>query len=330
MRKLLPAALVAAFALLVAGCGAKHDVVTTGGAEHLSVMLDYFPNADHVGLYQAKAQGDFSKAGLDVSIKQPGQTTLPLKALEAGQVDLAISYEPELLLARDKGERLVAVGAIVQRPLTSVIALGSKHIATIADLRGKRVGTAGIPYQDGYLKAILAKAHVPAGSVKTTSVGFNLVPAMLSGRVDATLGGYWNYEGVQLQRDHKKPTIIPVDKAGVPTYDELVLVARQSTLATHGAIIRRFVQALARGYESARRDPSAAAATIPSQDHSLQVASVKKTLPAFFPAASQPFGWMSPAAWHTFGEWMFHSNLLSHDPHAESAITDEFLAGQGG
>ena len=329
MRKLLALPVLAALALVAAGCGGKHDVVTTKGAERLSVMLDYFPNADHVGIYRAKADGEFTKAGLDVTIRQPGQTTLPLKALEAGQVDLAISYEPELLLARDKGERLVAVGAIVQRPLTSIIAEGSKHIKTVADLRGKRVGTAGIPYQDAYLKAILAKAGVAGSSVKTTSVGFNLVPAMLSGRVDATLGGYWNYEGVQLQQQHKSPTIIPVDRAGVPTYDELVLVARQSYLALHGALIRRFVQALGRGYESARSDPAGAAADIPSTDRKLQTAAVKKTLPAFFPSGSQPYGWMSPAQWHTFGEWMFHNRLLSHDPHAESALSNEFLAGQG-
>jgi putative hydroxymethylpyrimidine transport system substrate-binding protein len=263
-------------------------------------------------------------------VEVPSNPASPLQLLAAGKIDAAISYEPELLLARDKGERLVAVGAIVQRPLTSVIAIGSKRIKTIADLRGKHIGTAGIPYQDAYLKAILAKANVPESSVKSTSVGFNLVPAMLSGRVDATLGGYWNVEGVQLAQKHKRPTIIPVDRAGVPTYDELVLVARQSELADHGAVIRRFVQALARGYASARRDPAGAAKNIPSSDQKLQSASVRKTLPAFFPGGSQPFGWMAPAQWHNFGEWMFHSKLLSHDPHAESALTDEFLAGQGG
>jgi putative hydroxymethylpyrimidine transport system substrate-binding protein len=329
MRRLLPL-LLAGAALLAAGCGTKHEVTSTKGTQRLSLMLDYFPNADHVGIYRAKAEGDFAKAGLDVQIQQPGQTTLPLKALEAGKVDLAISYEPELLLARDKGERVIAVSAIVQRPLTSIIAIGSKHIKTVADLRGKHIGTAGIPYQDAYLSTILARAHVPASSVKSTSVGFNLVPAMLSKKVDATLGGYWNYEGVQLAQKHKSPTIIRVDQAGVPTYDELVIVARQSELGTKGPLIRRFAQALGRGYQSARSDPEGAAAQIPSTDQKLQVAAVKKSLPAFFPPASKPFGWMDPAQWHAFGQWMLQNKLVQHDPHAESALTNEFLAGQGG
>ena len=199
MRSFLALPVVAA-ALFAVGCGEKSDTVTTKGTQSLSLMLDYYPNADHVGIYDAQSEGDFTRAGLKVAIQQPGDTTSPLKLLAAGKVDLAISYEPELLLARDKGERLVAVGAVVQKPLTSIIAIGSKHIKTPADLKGKRVGTAGIPYQDAFLKMILAKAHVPESSVKTTAVGFKLVPTMVSGRVDATLGGYWNVEKIQLEQ----------------------------------------------------------------------------------------------------------------------------------
>jgi putative hydroxymethylpyrimidine transport system substrate-binding protein len=228
----------------------------------------------------------------------------------------------------------VAVGAISQRPLTSIIAIGSKHIRTPADLKGKRVGTAGIPYQDEFLKAILAQAHVPESSVKTTALGFKLVPAMVSGRVDATLGGYWNVEGIQLQQLHKKPSIIHVERAGVPTYDELVVVARQSELANRGALVRRFVQALARGYESARADVPAAvdalAQAAGATPRKLTDATVRASLPAFFPAGSKPFGWMEPAQWHAFGQWMLQHKLLQHDPHGESALTNEFLAGQGG
>jgi putative hydroxymethylpyrimidine transport system substrate-binding protein len=332
MKRLLALPLVVV-AALAAGCGEKHDVVATKGAQSLSLMLDYYPNADHVGIYQAQAEGDFSRAGLKVAIQQPGDTTAPLKLLAAGKVDVAISYEPELLLARDKGQRLVAVGAVVQRPLTSIISIGSKHIRKPADLKGKRVGTAGIPYQDAFLKTILAKANVPESSVKTTAVGFKLVPTMVSGRVDATLGGYWNVEGVQLAQLHKKPNIIRVDQAGVPTYDELVLVARQSSLADKGALIRRFVQALGRGYASARANPAAgidALVGAGAKPRKLTDATVRASLPAFFPAGSKPFGWMDPATWHAFGEWMLQNKLVGHDPHAESALTNEFLAGQGG
>jgi putative hydroxymethylpyrimidine transport system substrate-binding protein len=329
------AALVVAFVLVaaLAGCGAKSDTVTPKGAEGLRVMLDFFPNADHAGLYAAKDSGEFARAALDVHIQTPPDPATPLKLLVAGKVDLAISYEPELLLARDRGEPLVAVGAIVQRPLTSVLAVGSAKIRTPADLRGKRVGTAGIPYQAAYLRAILRGAHVDPGSVRPVSVGFDLVPAMLSKRVDATLGGFWNYEGIQLAQQGRKPTIIRVDQAGVPTYDELVLVARRDTLARRGDAVRRFVQALGRGYAEARQDPARAVDAIvranPQADRRLQLASLQATLPAFAPPAGKPFGWQDARAWRAYADWMFRNRLLNNPPSPAAPFTNEFLPGQG-
>src|SRR5207302_6670633 len=114
-----------------------------------------------------------------------------------------------------------------------IVSIGSKHIKSPAQLRGNRVGDAGIPYQHAYLTTILQRAHVPVSSVKETNVGSSLVPAMLSGRVDATLGAYWNYEAIQLQQLGKRPNVIRMDEVGVPRYDELVLVARESELSSH-------------------------------------------------------------------------------------------------
>ncbi|MEA2225627.1 MAG: putative hydroxymethylpyrimidine transport system substrate-binding protein, partial [Solirubrobacteraceae bacterium] len=299
------------------------------------LMLDYFPNADHVGLYQALATGDFTKAGLDVHVQTPSDPSSPLKLLEAGKVDAAISYEPEVMLARNQGSALVSVAALVQEPLTSIISLGSKHITSPAQLRGKRVGDAGIPYQHAYLDTILQHAGVRIGSVKETNVGFNLVPAMLSGKVAATLGGFWNYEALQLQQLHKRPLTIPVDRAGVPTYDELVLVVRADEAHKRGQDLRAFLQALTRGEREVRGDPAAAAALVvkanPSLEAKLQLASIQQTLPAAVPAeAGRPFGWQSPQAWASFGNWMFSHHLLTHDPNAELApFTNEFLPGQG-
>jgi putative hydroxymethylpyrimidine transport system substrate-binding protein len=335
MRRVL--AMVAAFAVLLAlaGCGEKQDTVTAGGATRsLTLMLDYLPNPDHVGLYEALADGDFTRAGLNVKVQTPSDPAAPLKLVEAGKADLAISYEPELLIARDKGAQLVSVGAIAQVPLTSLMSL-KRGVDGPRDLRGGRVGTAGIPYQSAYLQTILQRAGVPVDSVKETNVGFNLVPAMLSKRVDATLGAFWNVEGVQLQRAGRRPHIIRMEQVGVPTYDELILVARKNTLAERGDDVRAFVQALARGYEAARADPAAATAALvsaaPDLDPRFALASVKASLLAFFPEdSSKPFGWQDPKAWSAYGRWMFEHDLLGVAPNAGStALTNEFLAGQG-
>lgn len=335
-KTLMLTAGLAALALALSACGEKKESVTSasGRGQSMTLMLDWFPNADHVGIYQALAEGDFEKAGLNMHIQVPSDPALPLKLLEAGKTDVAISYQPEVLLARDKGEPLVSVAAIVQEPLTSIVSIGSKHIQTPAQLRGKRVGTAGIPYQHAYLSTILAHAGVPASSVKEINVGSNLVPAMLSGRVDATLGAYWNYEAIQLQRMHKQPNVIHMDQVGVPTYNELVVVARKSTVVNHPDELRRFVQALGRGYQSVRADPQTAVNNLvkanPGLDPGFQLASVKATLPAFFPSnAKNPWGWQSPSEWNAYGQWMLDHHLISNPNAVADASTNELLAGQG-
>jgi putative hydroxymethylpyrimidine transport system substrate-binding protein len=334
-RPAILAAAFAALALALSACGAKQDTITAPGTKPFTVMLDWFPNADHAPLYSAIAGGDFSAAGLDVKPVIPSESAEPLKLLAAGKVDMAISYEPELLLARDEGLKLVSIGALVQRPLTSIIALPSSHIKSVADLAGKTVGTAGIPYQAAELKAALQSAGVDPASVREVNVGFNLVPAMLSGKVSATLGGYWNYEAIQLQLLHKHPVTIPIDQAGVPTYNELVLVVREEQARTDGQDLRAFLQALTRGERAVRADPAAAAAllvkTNPSLEPKLQLASIQQTLPAALPSGSHPYGYQNPSAWTAFGTWMLAHGLLRHNPNntALPPFTNEFLPGEG-
>ena len=330
---------LASLALLVClglgACGSKQDVVSAPSTKPFTVMLDFFPNADHAALYSAIAHGDFRAVGLDVHPQTPAEPADPLKLLAAGRVDMAISYEPELLLARDQGLKLVSIAALVQRPLTSIIALHSARVGRVADLKGKTVGTAGIPYQSAELRTALQAAGVNPASVKEVNVGFNLVPAMLSGKVAATLGGFWNYEAIQLAQMHKHPVTIPVDQAGVPPYDELVLVVRQQDARTRGQDLRAFMQALTRGEREVRADPRAAAALVvkanPSLQPKLQLASIEQTLPATLPSVhGRPFGWQDAAAWASFGSWMYTHRLLQHDPSTGlPPLTNEFLPGEG-
>jgi putative hydroxymethylpyrimidine transport system substrate-binding protein len=252
----------------------------------------------------------------------------------AGKIDAAISYEPELLLARNQGLPLVSVAALVQEPLTSIVSVGDKHITNPAQLRGKTVGDAGIAYQHAYLTTILAHAGVPASSVKEVNVGDNLVPAMLSGRVDATLGAYWNVEAIQLAQMHKHPNVIRMNQVGVPNYDELVLVVRANEINERIDVIRRFVQALARGYESVRRNPQAAVRNLvkanPGLNQKFQAASVHATLPSFFPSdPSKPWGFMDQTQWNSYGQWMLNQHLITSVNAITDASTNELLAGQG-
>jgi len=326
--------LLLAVALLAAtGCGEKEDVLQPSGSKRVELMLDYFPNADHAGIYAAQAGGHFEEAGLDVEIRQPPDPAAPIKQVAAGRVDLAISYEPEVLRARDQGLNVVSVGAIVREPLTSIISLPEAKIAGPADLRGKTVGTAGIDYQSAYLQTILREAGVPAGSVKERNVGFSLTPALLTGRVDAVLGAFWNYEGTELKMRGKHPRIIRMDDAGVPSYDELVLVANKDALERDGNKIRAFIGALSRGTRDLRKDPDKAIDGLleanPDLDPDLQRAVVDVTLPLFLPPPDKPFGWQDPAQWDAFAAWMQDNDLLKHPADARGSYDNGLLPGSG-
>ena len=245
-----------------------------------------------------------------------------------------ISYEPELLLARNKGAKLVSIGALVQTPLTSIISVGAKAIRRPAQLEGRKVGTAGIPYQDAYLKTVLEEAGADPARVKSVNVGFNLVPALLTKRVDAVLGMFWNVEGVELKRRDRHPVILRMNDVGVPTYNELVIVARETDVRTRGPLLRRFMRALGRGHTQLRSDLDAGVDALvtanPDLNAALQRAQVKATLPAFFPARSgRPFGFQDAAEWQRYAQWMARNRLISGPQIAQRAFTNEFLPGEG-
>ncbi len=334
LRRVLPALLAVLPAIALAACGERDEPVRAAGSERVELVLDYLPNADHAGIYAAKAGTGFQQAGLDVRLRTPSDPSAPLKLLSAGRADLAISYEPELLLARAKGAKLVAIGALVQKPLTSIISLGDKAIVEPGQLEDKKVGTAGLPYQDAYLKTIVDRAGIDPQSVRTINVGFNLVPALLTKRVDATLGAFWNIEGVELKRRDRKPRILRMDQVGVPTYNELVIVARERDVRERGALLRRFMRALAVGHRALRDDIEVGVKALvkanPDLDTKLQRAQIKATLPVFFPEdEDRPFGYQDPVAWKRYTRWMLDNDLISSPAGANRALTNEFLPGEG-
>jgi putative hydroxymethylpyrimidine transport system substrate-binding protein len=296
MRKL---ACLLAVALALAGCGEKEDVLEPGGSKQV----------------------------------EPPDPAAPIKQVAAGRVDLAISYEPEVLRARDQGLNVVSVGAIVQKPLTSIISLPEGKIRKPADLRGKTVGTAGIDYQSAYLRTILSDAGVPENSVKERNVGFAFSPALLTGRIDAALGAFWNYEGTELRLRGKKPRVIRMEDAGVPTYNELVLVANADALERDAAKLRAFIGAVSRGTRDLKANPDAAIDGLleanPDLDPELQRAVVEVTLPLFFAPKGKPFGWQSPAEWDAFSAWMEDNRLLENPGDPQASYDNELLPGSG-
>jgi putative hydroxymethylpyrimidine transport system substrate-binding protein len=320
-------------AALAAGCGEKSEDTTPGTPQAFDVALDFYVNPDHAGLYEALDRGYFRDAGLDVRPQVPSDPSAPIKEVAAGRVDLAISYEPEVLLAHDQGLPVKAVAALVPKPLTSLIWLADSGIKRVKDLRGKTIATAGIPYQDAYLKTILERAGLTTGDVDTVDVQQGLLPAILSGRADAMLGGFRNVEGVDLKLRGKNPTVIPVDRLGIPTYDELVLVANSDRLGDEAQNIRLFIAALQRGTRAAVDDPAGATKAILDAGKGLNpkftAAEVRKTLPLLFPTnTGHAYGYMDPRQWDTFAHFFADHGLIEALPSTGDVLTNDYLPGK--
>jgi putative hydroxymethylpyrimidine transport system substrate-binding protein len=338
-RRPLAAAIAIAAVVAVVGLTACGEKSETGGTETqpLSLTLDFYPNPDHAGIYMAKKLGYFRDAGLDVSIHTPADPAAPIKQVAAGRTDLAVSYEPEVLLADDQELDVIAVGALVDSPLTSMIWLKDSKIRGVAGLRGKTIATAGIPYQDAYLETILARANMTPSDVKAVNVGYGLLPAIVGGRAQAMLGGFRNVEGVDLRLRGKNPVVTPVDELGVPTYDELVLVARRERLEEDPESIRLFLAALARGTAAAIASPNATTKALleanSGLDPKLTRAEVAATLPLLAAdegtgsSGSRPFGHMAPVEWARFIAWMRDNGLISSLPPTSEVLTNEYLPG---
>jgi putative hydroxymethylpyrimidine transport system substrate-binding protein len=330
IARLATAVTVGALALGLSACGGGDP--STGSASNpapFTLDLDWYVNPDHAGIYSALDRGFFKRAGLDVQPQVPSDPSAPIKEVAAGRADLAVSYEPEVLLAADKGLDVQAVGAIVDQPLTSLISLPKTQIASAADLDGKTVGTAGIPYQSDYLETILQAAGLPTSAAKEVNVGLNLLPTLIGGRVDAILGGFRNIEGVDLQLRGLGPRIVPVDQLGVPTYDELVLVARRTTVDDHPEAIRAFISALSQGTSYAIKHPQEAANAVLAAGKGLDPmqtrAEVDATLPLLAGAREHPYGFMDPEQWRAYAEWMAGHDLISSAPQTSDVATNKLL-----
>jgi putative hydroxymethylpyrimidine transport system substrate-binding protein len=193
-------------------------------ADKLTVLLDWFVNPDHAPLVIAKEGGYFERHGLDVDLIAPADPSAPPRLVAAGQGDIAVDYQPSLMLQVKEGLPLVRFGTLIASPLNCLIVLQDGPVKSIADLKGKKIGYSVASFQDAYLDAILKSGGLTRQDVTEVNVNFNLVTALLSGQVDAAIDGYRNFELIQLRQEGKPGLAFYPEDHGVPPYDELIYV----------------------------------------------------------------------------------------------------------
>jgi putative hydroxymethylpyrimidine transport system substrate-binding protein len=280
----------------------------TSAAEKLTVLLDWFVNPDHAPLFVAAERGYFARHGLEVEIIAPADPNDPPKLVAAGKADIAVSYQPQLYVQIAAGLPLTRFATLIATPLNTLLVLEDGPVKSIADLKRRKVGFSVGGFEDALLGAMLARHGLGLDDITLVNVNFSLSPALLAGQVDAIIGAYRNFELNQLEIEGYRGRAFFVEEHGVPSYDELILVANPERMDRE--VLRRFTDALEDGVRYLVNHPDESWALFirgrGELDDELNRRAWRDTLPRF---ALRPAA-LDRARYARFADFMFEQGLI--------------------
>lgn len=320
--------------LLLTACGKTSENVsekTSAGTEKedlqkVTLMLDWYPNAVHSFLFAAQEKGYFKEQGLSVEIQMPADTNDPLRLVAADQIDMAISYQPQVLVARGEDIPVQSFAALVRHPLNQVMVPEDGSIQSPKDLAGKTVGYPSIPLDEAIIDTMVKTDGGDLEKVEMVDIGWDLIPAMATKKTDAIIGGYINHEKLLLEKEgHPVRTLNPADY-GVPDYYELVLVGSEKGLKEKPEVFEKFMAAAAKGQEFVQGNPEEGLAILLKQedkssplDKEIETKSLEILLP-LMDAGENSFGHQDLETWKTVAEWLQKTNIIQKQINPEEAF----------
>lgn len=290
----------------------------------VTLALDWFANANHAGIFMARENGYFTDAGLDVEIFVPADPTTVLQTVGAGRDTFGLTYQSDVLQARSQGVKVKAIAGLVQHPLNSMMVLASSDIQSPADLAGKTIGMAGTPSDELTISTMLENQGLTIDDVELVNVGFDLMPAVMSGKTDAVVGVYWTHETILAEHEGTPVRYFKVQDYGVPDYYELVLVTGDDTIASQRPMVSAMLGALRKGYDAAAADPTTAIDVLVAESPDL-VADVEAEgldllIPEWTDNGQVPWGSMTVERWEAFADWQSTATDLAVDVNAADAV----------
>ncbi|MAR14420.1 MAG: pyrimidine biosynthesis enzyme [Chloroflexi bacterium] len=303
---------------------------TTKEDTKVKLALDWYPNANHTGLYIALAKGYFKDENIDLEIYTPSDPSTVLQTVGAGQDDFGISYQPDLILAKSKNIPVKSVLAFVQHPLNIIMTLKESNIIRPSDLKGKKIAYPGIPLNENLLDTLL-KADGLKGKeeVELINTGYDLVPPLIGKTVDACLGCYLSHETIMAENEGFPVNIMRMEQWGVPDYYELVLVASDEMVTDNKDLIERMIRAISKGYNDAVSDPKAGIdnlikSTNGEIDQAIEYPGAELLAPLWVDNTGK-FGSQTEEKWSVFSQWLFETGQITTVPETNSLFTNEFV-----
>jgi putative hydroxymethylpyrimidine transport system substrate-binding protein len=297
----------------------------------VTLILDFVPNAVHVGIYRALAAGYYRLENIDLQVVQPTSTQETLKLIDAGKAQFGLADGSDVAGLIDDGGDAQAVMALVQRPLGGLIALASEHLRTPAQLQGRTVGITGVPSDTAVLDTEVRHAGGDPAKVKVVTIGFNGAQALQAGKI-AAFTGFIPDDGVQLSESGHPITAFGLAENGGPAYPGLVAFTTRRLIASDPALVRDFVRATTEGYEDTLKDPQRSLDELlsmnPSLSRRLTDASLKVYLPLFAgggDGGGVPFGTLQNGNVAAMSAWMLANHLIKAPISPQLYGTNRFL-----
>ncbi|MDD4172427.1 MAG: ABC transporter substrate-binding protein [Syntrophomonas sp.] len=328
MKKVIViAVMVSLLALTLAGCSSPQAENQPAAPEKVTVMLDWFPNTNHSGLYAAKEQGYYAEEGLDVDIVQPSEGGNP-QLIAAGKADFAISYQEEVTVARSQDIPAVALAAVIQHNTSGFASPISKNIRTPKDFEGKTYGGWGSPSEEAVLKMLMAKYGADFSKVKMVNIGSADFFASMEKGIDFS----WIFQGwtgIEAQTKGMALNYINLrDEDKAFDYYTPVIIASEAKIADNPELVKKFMRATAKGYDYAIKNPSETAAilikSVPELNKDL-VAASQTYLSREYQSDAPRWGEMKPEVWKNYADFMFANQLIDKNIAPEQAFTNDFL-----
>lgn len=312
-------------AMVLCGCGSGSGTAGNGGSaseseemKELDVVLDWYPNALHAFMYVAMEKGYYEEEGLKVNIQFPSNANDAISLVAAGQADIGLYYQQDVIQARaDQNVPVKSIGAVVQGPLNIILSLKEKNITSPEDLVGKTVGYAGTELSEALTRSIMEYVGADYSDVAMIDVGFDLMSSMTTGNVDATIGCLINHEVPQMEEEGFEVNWFELDDYGVPTYYEGIFLANDKTIESDSETLSAFLRASARGFADMKENPEEALEILLNNQNEenfpLSETVEKESIDVLLPmmeTADAEFLSQSDACWQENIDWMVSQGLI--------------------
>jgi len=295
-------------------------VPSIDAAQELTLILDWFPNVDHLPIYAARQQGLFAEEGLEIKIISPSETADGLKMVASGNVDIAVSYEPQTIIAAARGLDVIVFARLIEHPLTTLLFLKGKGIESPKDLAGKKIG-----YTVPGLMDVLLDAFAKVNGIRdyqAINVGFAIVQSLTANKVDAVMGPFKTYETVTMAHKGYEVGYFELEKWGIPDYDELIFITGKKNMQKNQAAMAGFRRVMDRAIAQVRRNPQQAfedyLKQVPEADRKIENDAFKLTLP-YYAALQQ----LDVNRWQLFADFALKYGLIDKKVDVTSVLWQE-------